>query len=159
MAAKLSRPFRTAIKTWRTLCDWPMFDLVEDAASKMRSADIDSLRGRLTSATCNFSQHLATQRGACLAQIWVPDSQANGPVTLHTQVGACRTPGSDRNPWSCACYLRGSLCTVQRYGLIFLGCTASVLYHQYKGCCAHRGNAASSATAAPAHLTVFVCSR
>ncbi|KAL0041463.1 hypothetical protein WJX79_004319 [Trebouxia sp. C0005] len=51
----------------------------------MRSADIDSLRGRLTSATCNFSQHLATQRGACLAQIWVPDSQANGPVTLHTQ--------------------------------------------------------------------------
>ncbi|DBA84996.1 TPA: hypothetical protein ACH3X2_005734 [Trebouxia sp. C0005] len=62
-----------------------MCDLAEDAASKMRSADIDSLRGRLTSATCNFSQHLATQRGACLAQIWVPDSQANGPVTLHTQ--------------------------------------------------------------------------
>ena len=92
MAAKLSRPFRTAIKTWRTLCDWPMFDLVEDAASKMRSADIDSLRGRLTSATCNFSQHLATQRGACLAQIWVPDSQANGPVTLHTQVGALQDP-------------------------------------------------------------------
>ncbi len=110
MAAKLSRPFRTAIKTWRTLCDWPMFDLVEDAASKMRSSDIDSLRGRLTSATCNFSQHLATQRGACLAQIWVPDSQANGPVTLHTQVGACRTPDSDRNPLKlCMLFTRFSL--------------------------------------------------
>lgn len=110
MAAKLSRPFRTAIKSCRIRCDWPMFDLVEGAASKMRSPDIDSLRGRLTSATCNFSQHLATQRGACLAQVWVPDSQANGPVTLHTQVGACKTPGSDRNPVKpCTLLVRFSL--------------------------------------------------
>ena len=87
-----------------------MLDLVEDSASKMRSADIDSLRGRLTSATCNFSQHLATQRGACLAQIWVPDSQANGPVTLHTQVGACRNPASDRSPLKlCMLFTRFSL--------------------------------------------------
>lgn len=113
MAANLSRPSRTAIKTWRIRCDWPMFDLVEDAASKMRSADIDSLRGRLTSATCNFSQHLATQRGACLAQIWVPDSQSNGPVTLHTQVGACRNPASDRKPRKlCMLFTRFSLHSV-----------------------------------------------
>lgn len=66
-----------------------MLDATEVLSSKAYNADLESLRGRLTSATCNFSQHLATQRRACLAQIWVPGSHQGGPVTLHTQVRQC----------------------------------------------------------------------
>lgn len=119
-----------------------MLDLVEDSASKMRSADIDSLRGRLTSATCNFSQHLATQRGACLAQVWVPDSQANGPVMLHTQVGACRTPASDRKTLKlCMLFTRLSVhsATIRPHSPQLHGiCAASSaqrMFHTPRQCC------------------------
>lgn len=64
-----------------------MFAASEVFAAKISKSDLESLRGRLTAATCHFSQHLATQRRACLAQIWVPDAQPDGSVTLHTQVG------------------------------------------------------------------------
>ena len=64
-----------------------MFAASEAFAAKISKSDLESLRGRLTAATCHFSQHLATQRRACLAQIWVPDAQPDGSVTLHTQVG------------------------------------------------------------------------
>lgn len=64
-----------------------MSEVSEVFAAKFCETDLESLRGRLTAATCALSQHLATQRRASLAQIWVPDAAQDGSVTLHTQVG------------------------------------------------------------------------
>ena len=63
-----------------------MLDASEAFAAKLNKSDLESLRSRLTALTCRFSQHLATQGRACLAQIWVPDAEQDGSVTLHTQV-------------------------------------------------------------------------
>ena len=63
-----------------------MPEVPEVFASKFSTTDWESLRGRLTAATCRLSQHLATQRRACLTQIWVPDAAQDGSATLHTQV-------------------------------------------------------------------------
>ena len=64
-----------------------MPEVSEEFAAKFSKTDLESLRGRLTAATCRLSQHLATQRRASLAQIWVPDAAQDGSVVLHTQVG------------------------------------------------------------------------
>ena len=48
--------------------------------------DSESLRARLTACVCQFSQHLATQRSGCLAQVWVPGVKDDGSITMHTQV-------------------------------------------------------------------------
>ena len=48
----------------------------------------ESLRARLATSVCQFSQRLANQRSGCLAQVWVPGLCDDGTVTLHTQVGS-----------------------------------------------------------------------
>lgn len=80
-----------------------MLEASEAFAAKLNKSDLESLRSRLTALTCRFSQHLATQGRACLAQIWVPDAEHDGSVTLHTQVRRYR-PVSDvscfaHTPW------------------------------------------------------------
>ncbi len=68
-------------------CERQVLNSSELLTSKSGGTDLESLRGRLTSATCHLSQHIATQRSACLAQVWVPGEHQDGSVTLHTQVG------------------------------------------------------------------------